>query len=98
MKTTIYANYGVLAHEKQTVYSTSPISEVYDKLTVEIPASLNPYTTVLREVGIEPDNARCNGLSEVLTTTKGNRPAVRYCDYDGKLHIVALTIIEEDNV
>ena len=96
MKTTIYANYGVLAHEKQTVYSTSPISDVYDKLTVEIPATLNPYTTMMDEVGIEPDNAMCNGLSEVLTTTTGKRPAVRYCDRDGKLHIVALNIIKED--
>ena len=92
MKTIIYANYGVLAHEKQTVYTTAPISDVYDKLTVEIPTRLNPYITVMDEVGIEPEKAMCNGLSEVLTTTKGNRPAIRYCDRNGYLHIVALTI------
>lgn len=96
MTTTIYANYGVLAHEKQTVYTTNPISDVCDKLTVEIPASLNPYITVMDEVGIEPDNSGCNGLSEVLTTTTGNRPAVRYCDREGNKHIVALTVIKED--
>lgn len=27
MKTTIYANYGVLAHEKQTIYTTTPTDE-----------------------------------------------------------------------
>ena len=96
METIIYANYGVLAHEKQTVYSPCPISDVHDKLTVEIPESLNPYVTVMGEVGIEPDNSWCYGLSEALTTTTGKRPAVRYCDRDGKLHIVALTIIKED--
>lgn len=96
MKTTIYANYGVLAHEKQTVYTTNPISDVCDKLTVEIPDSLNPYITVMDEVGIEPDNAGCNGISEVLTTAAGNRPAVRYCDSNGKINIVALPIIKED--
>lgn len=96
MKTTIYANYGVLAHEKQTVYTTNPISDVCDKLTVEIPDSLNPYITVMDEVGIDPDNAGCIGLSDVLTTATGNRPAVRYCDLNGKFNIVALTIIKED--
>lgn len=95
MKTTIYANYGVRAHEKKTVYTTTPISVVCDKLTVEIPASLNPYITVMVEVGIEPDNSWCYGLYEVLTTTTGKRPAVRYYDRDGKMHIEALTIIED---
>ena len=96
MKTTIYANYRALAHEKQTVYTTNPISDVCYKLTVEIPDSLNPYITVMDEIGIEPDNAGCNGLSEVLTTATGNRPAVRYCDSNGKINIVALPIIKED--
>lgn len=95
METTIYANYGVLAHEKQTVYSTSPVSDVHEKLTVEIPASLNPYTTVMGEVGIEPDGYGCTGLAEVLTTTRGNRPAVKYMDRNNKLHIVALPVLDK---
>lgn len=96
MKTTIYANYCALAHEKQTVYTTNPISDVCYKLTVEIPDSLNPYITVMDEIGIEPDNAGFNGLSEVLNTATGNIPAVRYCDSNGKIKIVALPIIKED--
>lgn len=95
MKTTIYANYGVLAHEKQTVYSTCPISDVHDKLTVEIPESLNPYTTVMGEIGVEPADSGCFGLCEVLTTTRGNCPAVKYVDCNKKAHVVSLAVVDK---
>ena len=95
MKTTIYANYGLLAHEKQTVFSVVPRGEVYDKLTVDIPESLHPYVTAaLEEVGIEPDNSYAALLSDSLTCRPGGKPAVRYVDRTGKIHIVALTIVE----
>ena len=38
MKVEIYKSYGVLAHEKKPVYTvSSPASDIYDKVLVEIP-------------------------------------------------------------
>lgn len=39
MKVTIYANYGVLAHEYTPVFTLNPISRPYDRLVVEIPGA-----------------------------------------------------------
>ena len=40
MPITVYANYGVLAHEKTPVYTLHPITGAYDKLSIQIPDDL----------------------------------------------------------
>ena len=37
MEVTIYANYGMLAHEKEAVYSMNPADVIYEELTVILP-------------------------------------------------------------
>lgn len=49
MTTKIYACYGILGHEKETIYSVNP-SDICDEITVEIPESLNPYVSVLGDI------------------------------------------------
>ena len=97
MITTIYANYGVLAHEYQTVYTTAPHEHAvtFEKIAIEIPDSFNPYYNYLDEIVIRiPGSPWPHMLSEVLTTVKGKLPGMRW--YDGhKGHTVALDIVEE---
>ena len=97
MKTTIYACHGVLAHEKQTVYSTSPKGTTWEKLTVEIPDSLHPFVSASDEICVAPDNSFEFTLGETLTCTKGLLPAVRYADHNFSKHVVALTVIEDSS-
>lgn len=40
MPITVYANYGVLAHEKTPVYNLRPLTESYNTLSIQIPAAL----------------------------------------------------------
>lgn len=78
MKITVYANYGVLAHEKRTAYSTAPMqtAKVSEPVAVEIPDSLNPRETegygivVTLDKGVWP-------LSDVLTNA-GDEPVLRW--------------------
>lgn len=95
MKATIYANHGVPGYESQTKYSTTPIdgATLSDKLTVEIPDSLNPYVSVSGDTGIAPDNASPVSLVDALTDAKGRVPAVIYVDSDSRIQIVRLTVV-----
>lgn len=47
MKTTIYANYGVLAAEKRCIYTAKPTDEakVSEPVCVDIPESFDPYVS-----------------------------------------------------
>lgn len=82
MKTTIYANYGMLGAEKRTVYTTSPGSGIYDELVVDIPDDLHAGINDLGDMLISTGHADYL-LSEVLC---GNdKPYIRY--FDGR-HIV----------
>lgn len=43
----LYKSYGVLAHEKEPVYTYSnPASEIYDVISVEIPETFKPREAV----------------------------------------------------
>lgn len=53
METKIYANYGVLAHEKEPVYTRIPIvDELADELTVVIPDEYMPYETIYGDIAV----------------------------------------------
>lgn len=78
----IYANYGVLAHEKETVYTIAPHENatVSEPVTVTIPESVNPCKNEAGEIIVTLDGMAYL-LSEVLTNA-GNRPVLRW--YDGR--------------
>lgn len=83
MKTTIYANYGMLGAEKRTVYTTSPGSEIYDELVVDIPDDLYAGVNDLGDMLISTGYADYL-LREVLC---GNdNPRIRY--FDGRHMVV----------
>ena len=77
VQVTIYAQYGVLGHEKHPVYAVGR-SGICDEVTVEIPNELiigrNAYNDLLLRLGgmIYP-------LFEALTNA-GDRPALRWYD------------------
>lgn len=88
MKTTIYANYGILAHEKQTIYTTAPtdLATVSEPVTVEIPARFAPGLNGFDEVVLTIGNTDYL-LGEILSH-QGNKPALRW--YDGNAYHWAL--------
>lgn len=95
MKCTIYANYGLLGHEKETIYHTAN-SAISDALTVEIPEALAPYMAVGGLAVMLPVNGKPTPywLNEVLRADRRtNNPVIRW--YDGnKRQTVALEIVE----
>lgn len=89
MKVKLYKNYGVLAHEKEPLYTYSaPASDVYDRVTADIPQiiEVNTFNEPLVSLGgmIYP-------LQDVLATVDGE-PALRL--YDGQFYhnLILLTV------
>lgn len=88
MKTTIYANYGLLGAEKTVVYSTIPGGEIYDELVVDIPDKLYVGHNCFGEVLIN-----AGGLMYVLREVLcgDGKPYIRY--FDGA-HMVLRELLE----
>lgn len=85
MKVTIYANYGLLGHEKEVVYKTAPTA-INDAIEVDIPGA---FETVSGDIGVTLDgrdylldqvlaNANIKGLAGKVE----DRPVLRW--YDGQ--------------
>lgn len=84
MITKVYANYGVLAHEKETVYSTAPHEHatLSEPILIDLPASVNPRENAFDEIIVDL-NGSTYLLSEVISGTRGD---VVLKWYDGKAH------------
>lgn len=94
MKTTIYANYGVLAHEKEVIYTTAPTdyATVSEPITVEIPESFKPGKNALDMILVEIDGK--NYLLDEVLTNRGDDPCISW--YDGReFHFVCLSVIKD---
>ena len=81
MKTTIYACYGLTAHEKGAVYGVTP-TDICDEITVEIPEELEPYETVTGSIAVMLPSRMSEKklpatLEEALCSTKTGMPAIR---------------------
>lgn len=91
MKVKLYKNYGVLAHEKESLYTyLKPASDVYDRVKVDVPyiVGVGDYGEYLVLLGGEVYT-----LQDVLSTVDG-APALRW--YDGQsYHDVILQTVEE---
>lgn len=89
MEVLIYANYGVLAHEKECVYTVAPCEHavVSEPFYISIPESLHPYLTQSDEVALEIDNTFAPYLlHEVLITGSDGTPRIRWIDKSGVRH------------
>lgn len=85
---TIYANYGLLAHEKQTVYTLAQSTNICDTVRVIIPNVSG--ANVVDEPILNLDGQDYL-LSEVLTSVN-DKPALRWVA-NGSHHTRMLTII-----
>ena len=89
MKTAeIYKSWGVLAHEKQPVYTFDvPASDIYDKISIEIPDGWSiSENTVGQTLVDSPDGITYLGY-EILTNW-GDSPAFRWHDGHTDRHII----------
>lgn len=89
MDVMIYANYGVLAHEKVPVYTIVPCEHavVSEPFFISIPVSLHPYMTKSGEVALEIANTFAPILlSETLITGADGMPRIRWIDRNGARH------------
>ena len=87
MDVKIYDNYGVLAHEKQHVYTTAPeaTAAVSEPFYIIIPEGMHPYVTASSEVALElPDGFNPYLLHEVLATGRDGMPIIHWVDRKGK--------------
>lgn len=85
MTTNIYAHYGVLAHEKQPVYSTAgKQGDLCDKLTVEIP--FPTWRNYMDEIGVTIDGR--DYLLDTVLTNWGDKPAIVWNDGQGGHHVI----------
>lgn len=94
MKTTIYACYGLTAHEKRAVYGVTP-TDICDEITVEIPEELEPYKTVTGSIAVMlpsrmGEKKLAYTLEEVLGSTKTGMPAIRTSEFGSH---IALKVI-----
>lgn len=80
MKIEICKSYGVLGHEKVPYYSLNPASEIYDRITIDVPDDLyageNAYGDPLVTI-----NGTTYTLDEVLSNNAGN-PMISWYDGD----------------
>lgn len=97
MKVTLYASYGVLAHEKKAVYKTHSVSEAVsnDKVDVIIPDDLHPYVTQSDDIAVVMDGTPYL-LNDALTSDRSGRPAIRVYERNGKSKTVTLKYCEEN--
>lgn len=88
MKTTIYACYGLTAHEKGAVYGVTP-TDICDEITVEIPEELEPYETVTGSIAVMLPSRMGSkkmpfALEEVLCSTKDGDPAILTSEFGSR--------------
>lgn len=77
MEVTIYANYGMLAHEKETVYSMCPATVVYEELTVILPDEIYAGENHAGEILVDFDGSGClYPFSRLLCNHNHNSPAL----------------------
>ena len=75
----IYKSYGVLAHEKEPVYTYgNPASEIYDVVSVEIPETFKPCEAVNDNILVHVGGYDYL-INEVLTNV-GDAPALGWWD------------------
>ena len=90
MDVMIYDNYGVLAHEKQHVYTTAPESTavISEPFYIILPEDLHPYLTEAGEVALSvPDGFNPYLLRELLATAPDGMPILSYIGRDGRQHV-----------
>lgn len=89
MKATIYANYGILAHELTPVYSAdAPISNAFRKLIVEIPDELGAFRAAGDTLCLAPNGSDHGTRFSDATYDKDGVPTVFIGEKETPLTII----------
>lgn len=89
MKTIIYENWGVLAHEKKAVYTDINITEAYNEIEIVIPDDFTLYETKYGTKIIETPNGYTLKLNDILEN-RADEPVFSWYDDNYKRHILKL--------
>ena len=96
MQAKIYANFGVLAHEYQIIYTaTAPHchAKASEQIVVEIPEEYSPYETVTGEPALSIPGMRWNYLLSEVLGSMDRLPAITW--FDGQhTHRKMLRVVE----
>ncbi len=91
----IYANYGVLSHEKEAVYTYANCADTYDELYIEIPEGFKVYENADGEgIILSTDEGYDYTVDELLRNV-GDAPAFAYVGKDGGYRTFKCRILEE---
>ena len=90
MKIQIYANYGLLCHEKTTVYSSAH-GNIYDIITVELPDGWTPVELIGGD-GLESPWGNCYFVDDVITCID-DQPWIDVINSDGRVYKRKLRIV-----
>ena len=89
----LYKSYGVLAHEKQPVYTLySPASDIYDEVNVVLPDGWYTTQTVFDETLICSPDGDTYFANEILSNW-GDSPALVWYDNRQKMHRIMLEVV-----
>lgn len=89
MRTEIYANYGMIAHEGKPKYNQYKLSDIADKITIDLPDDLNPTENEVGDILIKLSDT-VYLLNDVLEAGAEDKPILRW--FDGfKFHARRLT-------
>lgn len=92
MKLKIYANYGVLAHEKQAVYSAVPCSTAVlsEEMEIMIPDGFTASENIMGDWLINTPDGFTLHMGDILASKDG-APAFSW--YDGKkFHLIPVLV------
>lgn len=90
-KITLYASYGMLAHEKRPAYSEGAHGDIYDAVTVELPDYITRHEGA-DGCGIYDINGALYRLTDLIFTTPSGAPGFAW--YDGaKNHCITLRVV-----
>lgn len=95
----IFANYGVLAAEKRTVYSyITPCSDIYDEVYVELPEndSFSLYENYMGDLMVETAWGDRYTIHDVLNDLH-DRPVFNALENGNKWHRVYLKEVEGED-
>lgn len=94
--TTIYASYGVLTHEYETVWGISPASEAYDEVTVKLPDGYGFCENNFGDVLVEGEDGDATMLSAALAKV-ADEPYILYPNPDGNsVRKVKLIVVKDE--
>lgn len=75
---TIYANYGIVNHEKETLYSIQPDPDAIlsERRTYACPSDLNIYTNACEVEIVESPDGEAWSLRDVLSTDSNDHACI----------------------